>query len=548
MAGRFRVAFAFVSALAWTIPSAAAEDGAAAVPEKPASAEALPVTIKLASTKLEAEAIRAAIESELRVPVRLDDVPPDEGLTVSVTWRRATVSYRSRQGETTTRSLDLPANPEQSVEVIALLAGNLARDEASELLARLAPPPPPPEETPATTGEAAPPASEPEKPEPAAKTEPEKPDAPPKPPAPPPKQLDGLIRGNPASANLTLWHPLTILPNTEKRALNAEGGLAYSRVGAIEGVGFTVGYLRVEEGVRGAVGSFGWTRVDGDLIGFQWGGLVTEGHGKVRGAEIGELASLRWGNVEGAQVGGLVSYAKNVTGGQLSAMVSYADDVLGGQIGPISIARDVRGGQLNLVGWARDVEGFQLGLVNAARDIDGGQLGLVNVAKTTDFQLGLVNVAERVDGAALGLISIAGNGTIQPIAYGISGTHTSLNAGVKSIAGFAYSQLAVGVMEDTEGKARSRGEGGAGFHFEPNILRKAPVVDRVAFELGVHFSHTSPLGSQASTDQEDFIHYRAGVGFRVAKVFWALVGYDVSHTLSPVGSVGGGMWAGIAVF
>src|SRR6188768_2558667 len=160
MPGRFRVALAFVSALAWTIPSAAADDGPAPAPAAPAPAQALPVTIKLASTPLQAEAIRAAIESELRVPVRLDDVAPDEGLTVSVKWRRATVIYRSRQGETTTRSLDLPANAEQSVEVIALLAGNLARDEASELLARLAPPPSAAAETPAVTGESAPPAPE----------------------------------------------------------------------------------------------------------------------------------------------------------------------------------------------------------------------------------------------------------------------------------------------------------------------------------------------------------------------------------------------------
>ena len=97
MNGRFRVALALVSALAWTAPSVAAEDVPASASEK-AVAEALPVTIKLASTPLQAEAIRAAIEAELRVAVRLDDVPPDEGLSVSVKWRRATVSYRSRQG------------------------------------------------------------------------------------------------------------------------------------------------------------------------------------------------------------------------------------------------------------------------------------------------------------------------------------------------------------------------------------------------------------------------------------------------------------------
>ena len=52
----------------------------------PAS-DALPVTIKLVSTKLEAEAIRSAISSELRVAVRLEDSLVDEGLAVTVKWR-----------------------------------------------------------------------------------------------------------------------------------------------------------------------------------------------------------------------------------------------------------------------------------------------------------------------------------------------------------------------------------------------------------------------------------------------------------------------------
>jgi hypothetical protein len=113
-------------------------------PDVPNAKDSLPVTIKLASTPIQAEALRVAIEAELNVAVRVEDALTEEGLSVNVTWRRATVSFRSKDGQATTRSMNLPANTEQAVEVIALLAGNLARDEASELLARLAPPPPPP--------------------------------------------------------------------------------------------------------------------------------------------------------------------------------------------------------------------------------------------------------------------------------------------------------------------------------------------------------------------------------------------------------------------
>ncbi|HEX6276661.1 MAG TPA: hypothetical protein VFZ53_26645 [Polyangiaceae bacterium] len=517
-------------AITWSAPCAAEDTSAPDSGVAPAS-DALPVTIKLVSTPIQAEAIRGAIENELRVPVRVDDVPSDESLAVTVKWRRATVSYRSKQGEATTRSLDLPGNAAQAVEVIALLAGNLARDEASELLARLAPPPAPePEPAPPdaqTATETPPPPESPApveaetKPEPAPKVAAKQAAAPPK---------GGLIRGNPTALNLTLWHPLTLLEKTERRALGGELGLAYSRVGAIEGVGFTGGYLRVEQDVRGAIGSFGLTRVDGDIIGFQWAGLFTEGHGKLRGAEIANFASLRWGNVEGAQAGGLFSLAKNVTGGQLSAGAAFADDILGGQIALVAVARDVRGGQINLVGVTRDLEGGQLVLVNVARDVDGGQLGLVNVARQVDVQLGLVNVAERVDGAALGLASIAGNGYVQPTVYTLLADTDSFNAGMKFVAGFTYSLLSAGMARDANGESHLRAEGGGGLHWEPLAFRNAPVVDRVALELGGHVSHTwLPAGEQ------DFLHYRGTVNLRTFGLLWLSVGYDVSHDLSPFG-------------
>jgi hypothetical protein len=523
---------AIALAITWSAPCAAQGEAPPDSGVAPA-AGALPVTIKLVSTPIQAEAIRSALEAELGVPVRVDDVPSDESLAVTVKWRRATVSYRSKQGEATTRSLDLPANAEQAVEVIALLAGNLARDEASELLSRLAPPPSPePEPAPAESdpAPAPPPAEAPAPAEPEKKPEPPKTEE--KKPANEAAKLDELIRGEPLPANLTLFHPLTLLDRTERRALRGELGLAYSRVGAIEGAAFTGGYLRIEKHVRGAVGSFGLTRVDGDVAGFQWAGFFTEGHGTLRGAEIANIGSLRWGNVEGAQAGGLIGYAKNVTGAQIAAGAGIADDVLGGQIALVAWARDVRGGQISLVGATRDLEGGQISLVSVARDVDGGQIGLVNVARQVDFQLGLVNVAERVDGAALGLVNIAGNGHVQPTAFTLLGDPYSLNAGVKFVAGWTYSLLAAGTLNDGSGALRTRAEGGTGLHWELSAFRNAPVVDRVALELGGHVSHT---WFPPETGEQDFLHYRGTANFRTFGFLWLSVGYDVSHDLSPFG-------------
>jgi hypothetical protein len=552
MVRRTLACISIVASLTCAAPCGAqAADAAPEASDAGPKTEALPVTIKLASTPIQAEAVRAAIEAELRVAVRIEDTAPAEGLSVSVKWRRATVSYRSQQGETTTRSLDLPANAEQAVEVIALLAGNLARDEASELLARLAPPPnaepePSTTESPAATAETpsaetppaeTPPAEAPKPPAPTAKPATKKPTN-----AKPVK--DDLIRGPPGELNLSLWYPMTYLKHTERRALRVEFGLAYSRVGAIEGVGFTGGFLHVEQRTRGAIGAFGWTRTDGDVIGLQWGGLVTEGHGKLRGADVANILALRWGNIEGAQMGVLFAQATNVTGAQISAGVATADDVLGAQVGIISSARDVQGGQLNLVGVTRDIEGAQLGLVNVARDIDGGQIGLVNVARSTDFQLGLVNVAERVDGAALGLASIAGNGYVEPTVYALLGDRDSFNAGVKFVAGWTYSLLAAGMT--TAENSEPRVEAGGGLHYELPSFRNGPVVDRVALELGGHLGHTGFSSNQA---QEDFLHYRGGVALRTFRLLWVFVGYDVSHDVAPFGeSVGQATYCGLSLF
>jgi hypothetical protein len=507
----------------------------ATAPATTPRADSLPVTIKLVSTPIQAEEIRSAIESELRVAVRVVDVPPSEGLEVAVRWRRATVSFRSKQNETTTRSLDLPANSGQAIEVIALLAGNLARDEASELLSRLAPPP---SQTATADAEATPESHPPAAPAPETKEPPEKTDgqkpAPKKAPNPKPPP-DDLIRSSSTVANLSFYHPLTILDHTEKRVVNLELGAAYSRIGAIEGGGFTIGYLRVDKHVRGAVGTFGYTRVDGDVRGLELGGFFTEGHGTLYGLDIANLGTLRWGNVEGAQMSGLFSMANDVKGAQLSSGVTLADDV--------------EGAQASLVAVARDVNGVQAEFVGVARDVSGAQVGLVNVAKSADVQLGLVNVAERVDGAAIGLVSVAGNGYVEPTVYAIGGSRVSYNAGVKFVAGLAYSVLAAGTT-GTDSDARFRSEVGGGLHVEPPLFRDGPVVDRTAVEFGAHVANTYLPRSERPSVEEDTLHYRVGVGVRFVRAIWLLGGYDVSHGLSSpaTDNIGHGAWGGVAFF
>ncbi len=179
---------------------------------------------------------RARSRASSGVPVKATTRPSPKGLAIAVKWRRVTVSFINDGGERTTRSLDLPADRAQSLEIIALLAGNLARDEAGELLARLTPPEPPPEPPappPSETSETAPAPAE--KAVAPAKKEEDAPEAarprrraqglppPPKlppPPAPaPPPDLAKLIRDENASFNLSLWYPTTLLSETERRVI-----------------------------------------------------------------------------------------------------------------------------------------------------------------------------------------------------------------------------------------------------------------------------------------------------------------------------------------
>ncbi len=488
-------------------------DSAQAV-SAPAPSDSLPVLFVLENTTLTSEALRLALEQELRVRVSAVDRLESTGLSIHVQRRRAKVTFTTDKGESITRTVELSGNDARSSEIVALLAGNLARDQASELLSRLTP-------------------IEPEKPEPAAQPEPEpapEPESKPEPPPPTTKKAtdkpgierkklpapdpNALLPGS-ELVNLSLYHPITVHAQSERRRFKLELGAAYSRVGAIEGFGLTLGYLRVTHHLQGVAVSLGLTRIDGDVEGAQLSALVSEGHGKLRGYEGAAVATLRWADVEGAQTAGLISSARDVEGFQGAAAVA--------------VARDVRGAQAAVVPVGRDVEGAQLGIVSVARDVNGLQAGVVTVARTVDLQIGLINIAERVDGAAIGLVTIAGNGRVQPAIWGTIDSDPALNGGVRFVAGYAFSQLGGGVYTNqTDG----RSEAGGGLHLGWESSAKHGFLDDGFFELGAHVS------SRYLTDGSSLqrIHYRAGLGLRLFGPASLLAAVEANHDLLDFGT------------
>src|SRR5262249_6952378 len=156
----------------------------------------------------------------------------------------------------------------------------------SELLRDLTPPadeaPPPPPPPPAAP-EAKPPAPAPP---------PKKPEAPA--PAKPPAEL---LESKRFAANVSLFYPMTARPHSEKWRLNLELGVAYSRVGAINGVGASLGYLRVDQKLQGIGAGLFWIRT-GDVQGIAGALLVAEGYGRLKGISFAGIANWREGNVD----------------------------------------------------------------------------------------------------------------------------------------------------------------------------------------------------------------------------------------------------------
>ena len=508
--------------------------GVAFAEERPAG---LPAVISVGGSGLDADAIETAVEHELHAPLVIDPSAP-ERLEISVTGRRASVTYYAPAREPVTRSVDLPKDRDRGLETIAFLAGNLARDEASELLAQLTPPPsdsateqpppppPAPAESPPPPADAKPPAVA----QPAARAKPA-------PPGADAKAAPPLLTSKQFAANVTLFYPATARPHTERWLLNAELGLSYSRIGGLKGVGAALGYLRIDQGAEGLAAALGWTRVDGDSRGIEVGLIGAEGYGRLKGVQVGLLLSLRRGNVDGLQASALAVTATDVLGIEGAPLVATARDVQGVQgTAGVSVARDLRGVQLGLVAVERDLLGMQAGIVSVSRDMSGLELGLVNVGRRVrGLQIGLVNVAESIDGGAIGLVNVAGNGRFQPVAWFV-GPSPLLMGGYKSVTGYTYTQAGIGydVAHDYY-----RWEVGTGLHLN--------LGHGFYGETGLAYAQTN----SAKADQEirKEVRYDARVGFEPVRGITPFVGGGVSRRLTGAGADYRGEFAlGISFF
>jgi hypothetical protein len=472
----------------------------------PARAEPVAVTITTGASGLIEDQIHRAIDAELAN----SRTAPAGTLEVELSApRHAVVTFRATSGRVTKREIDLPSEPKRANEAIALLAGNLARDEAGEILAELergraseAPPPEAPRSVPgaAPSPEAAPMIA------PAPKAAPRAAPAPravtaadrqPKPKNDQSPERDAAIRkDDDFVGNLSLWPGIALLSDVEHRRVNVEVGFA-SRIGGLSGLMYSFGYGRVESDAEGFVTGLGFLRMGG----------------KMRGAEASIGAS---------------------SAGRLRG-VAFA-------VGGNWVDQDAEGVAL-AAGFNRagDFSGAELALVNVGGTVHGAQVGLVNVGGNVHgAQVGLVNVADRVDGVPVGLVNVIAEGRTQIVSWADSAAFA--HVGVKYSNGSVYTLLAVGHALADSGRTHAK-DGAASVALGAQF----PLGD--VWFAGGDVMYTAEVANEFEGSESGPRHvgrYRLLFGFDPSHTVSAFVGAGVEHvtaldgktTARPYGAAG----------
>lgn len=388
---RLRAKVAFALALA-VVALATCELAHAAPTEE--SAEPL-YTLEVDSDQpdvLSFEAVSARISSDLgAIVVRgTEELHP----------QRARIVLRYRGGQLMVRavhadgsSLERTVQPEGDGAAVqreaVLLASNLARDEAREIIDALATKAPPPPAPPAP--------SEPKKPAQEAVDEGEVP------------------------LSLALLYPVATNWGRPHVRSYFDLSLLAGHVGTVTGAQIGSAVVIASRGLAG-----------GQIAGFgAWAGARG-----AAGTQISAFGNGTSGSLTGLQIAGFGNYVgARADGVQIAAGVN-------------AVRKDARGlmisGGANVA--SRRLAGAQLSSINVAESVNGAQVGLVNVARKVEgVQLGVINVVDEIDGPAIGVVSIVRHG-IHPLVWG-SNLHY-MNAGVKfatrylyTIAAFTYGTL-----------------------------------------------------------------------------------------------------------
>lgn len=485
-----------------------------------------------------------------------------ECLHVTLGGASVTERFVPAGGEPRTRTIDVAGDPTLWPDAVALLAGNLVRDEAASLLATLpaaplAPPPmapslPPAEaaSAPVTSPSASPPGganlvADPSLASPAAYAGAAGPGltpptavaasaAPPKPHSPVAFGLFPLLstdftRVGGVRHDVSL--DLAAGISGGSRVFTASGAVDIE-LGPVSGLQLG-GAVAIAEELRGAqlAGAVSYATL---VRGTQIAGALSAAS-IVRGVQIGGAAAISTRS-SGSQIAGATVLSGEDAGAQFAGALAISGRDAGTQVsGAMNLARRRAGvqvaGAVNVAGastatqvaGALNVSGGTThtqiaGAVNIAHDVKGVQIGTFNIARRVDgVQVGVVNIGGGNDGVSLGLLNIVPGGrTDLEASLDSEGTgalmlrHGSRRwHNVYGVGGQRINQDLVDGMDDVWMY---------GLGFGPSWQRGATLVDVEAMAWQVNY------GERHSDDLSLLAQLRL----------------SVSHDLGPLSIVGGG--------
>ncbi|MFO0677845.1 MAG: hypothetical protein U0169_15010 [Polyangiaceae bacterium] len=356
--------------------------------------------------------LRRALSARLGSPVVSpeDRVPAVRG-TVTVTYRRAAgelaVSYDEAGRGTVARIIKAPKSAEGVVDAASMLAANLARDEAAELL----PLPGPSADAGADANDVGDAAADPSEGALDASDA-----SAPSEPMTDTSRADAGLDANDAGARNTVpataafVHPLATNHDDEDVDTMVQFNLLYGRVGSASAI---------------QLGGVNHTLRSSSGLSLAWIGNVSGGTSSGLDLAFGFNRSAR--EVRALQASlAFNSASADVAGAQLAFGFNGAEKVTGFQGAALNVADALEGGAVGAINVSGDVRGFQLGFVNVAEKVRG-------------LQFGLVNVADDVEGIPIGLVSVTRSGGVHPKAW--FSTKSYANVGVEFATRYTYTML-----------------------------------------------------------------------------------------------------------
>lgn len=396
-----------------------------------------PLNVMVSGSSAEPIARAIAAELDRQVSIIADDAAcpaPCAAIAVDTSHDAATVRVTSDGGELRQRTISIPRDPAGAADVIALLVGNMAREEATAIIDDLDAG----ASEDVTAGDGAATGEGEAVGEGAATGDGEAVgEGEATGPVETPDQVEGApelvdpIEGAPVLAGGVAVGPGVAVAIDSAAGPEREGRTSLSiglvpplaiRFGGASHRGMSIQAIvgwASESHVLSLAGAVDY--VSDDVYGLQIAGAVAVG-GRVHGVQIAGAAALA-DRADGLQIAGAVTHSGGRAAVQIAGAVNDAGGRVGTQVaGAVNESSGGAGVQVaGAVNHAGGSVGTQVaGAVNIAGDhVYGAQIGVVNVAGTVDgLQLGIVNIASKENGGlSLGLINIVPGGRSDLEAY-----------------------------------------------------------------------------------------------------------------------------------